>query len=62
MADTCAWAQADSETDLWETTCKRAFRLDEGTPSENYMKFCCYCGKTLVEHPWVDEESEGGNG
>lgn len=52
----CVWAQADSDTDLWETSCGRSFSLNEGTPAENHMTWCCYCGKTLEEHPWVDEE------
>lgn len=52
----CVWAQADSDTDLWETSCRRSFCLNEGTPAENRMTWCCYCGKPLEEHPWVDEE------
>ena len=52
----CVWAQADSDTDLWETSCCRSFCLNEGTPTENHMTWCCYCGKPLEEHPWVDEE------
>ena len=55
--ESCVWAQADSDTDLWETSCGRSFRLDEGTPAENHMKWCCYCGKQLDQHPWVDEEA-----
>jgi hypothetical protein len=58
MADTCTWAQADFETDAWETTCGGVFRLDDGTPSENKMRWCCYCGKSLQESPWADPESE----
>lgn len=33
----------------WDTTCGNRFYLCEGSPSENDMKFCCYCGGQLVE-------------
>lgn len=56
--DACNWAQADFETDAWETTCGGVFRLDDGTPSDNQMRWCCYCGKSLQESPWADPDSE----
>lgn len=44
-----------------ETTCGHAFELNDGTPTENGMKFCCYCGQVLTYVPAssaYDEEDE----
>lgn len=43
---TCLWNEVG---EMWETACGHAFTLIEGTPYENGMTFCCYCGKPLVE-------------
>jgi hypothetical protein len=45
----CRWRQ-DVEGD-WMTGCKNIFVLIHGTPAENDMRYCCYCGKRI----------EGGN-
>ena len=51
----CCWRQdGDGYSDLFETDCGRAFSIIEGTPSENEMTYCCYCGGALEEdliHP-----------
>lgn len=54
----CTWSQDGEGEDLWITGCGNCFRIDEGTPSENKMNFCCYCGASLFESPWVDDEWE----
>ena len=54
MPDVCTWTQ-DDDSHLWMTACQGDFSLEEGTPSENQMRFCCYCGKPLEEHPYEDE-------
>jgi hypothetical protein len=36
---------------VWSTSCGNAFCLNHGTPSDNDMKFCCYCGLMLREVP-----------
>lgn len=54
----CRWVQDDLEGDTWGTSCGHYFRLDDGTPADNDMKFCCYCGKTLIE-ALFEEESSG---
>lgn len=51
---TCTWTHDDIE-DKENTQCGEAFLLDSGTPIENKMKFCCYCGKVLVEKENEDE-------
>lgn len=43
----CAWKRDDDGN--WQTGCGGMFvLLDEGTPAENSMAFCCYCGKPLA--------------
>ena len=44
----CNWKQDDEGN--WETTCGNMFVIAEGTPSENDMNYCCYCGGLLKEH------------
>ena len=41
----CSWTQADDHA--YETSCGQSFCLDEGSPEDNEMVFCCYCGKHL---------------
>ena len=43
----CRWAQDDNG--VWETECGNMFECDDGTPYENDMNFCPYCGGKLVE-------------
>lgn len=42
----CQWEQ-DDEGGYWQTQCGEAFEIIEGTPEQNGMKYCHYCGKTL---------------
>ena len=42
----CAWS-ADGW--LHRTSCGESFAIVDGTPIENDMRFCCYCGKALSE-------------
>jgi hypothetical protein len=42
----CVWKE---EEECWETSCGHAFCLNTGTPSENGMQFCPYCGKPIKE-------------
>ena len=45
----CVWHN-DPETDnLWDTDCRQLFEIYDGTPTENGMEFCCYCGKPIRE-------------
>ena len=47
VTDTCTWHVDDDGH--WHTDCGRMFTLFDGTPVENGMAFCPYCGKALVE-------------
>lgn len=42
----CVWKR--DEDGNWHTGCGGMFVLDEGTPGDNSMAFCCYCGKPLA--------------
>ena len=45
----CVWHN-DPETDnSWDTGCRQLFEIYDGTPTENGMRFCCYCGKSISE-------------
>lgn len=48
----CEWVE--DEDGVWATACKQDFVLNAGTPAENGMRFCCYCGRPLLAHPWAD--------
>ena len=55
----CRWLQeGDEESDTWAASCgrHRYFSLNEGTPKDNHMTHCCYCGKPLVEVPIEEGE------
>jgi len=44
----CKWTH-DEFADCWDTECGEAFCLMEGTPKDNKMKYCPYCGKQIVD-------------
>jgi hypothetical protein len=48
-SQSCLWSRADDDTDCWETSCDQAFSIIDGTPAENSMKFCTFCGKPVEE-------------
>lgn len=39
----CLWSQ-DLDDDMWETSCKQAWVFPDGTPKDNGVKFCPFCG------------------
>ena len=41
---TCEWELFDIDTNAYDTQCGNAFLMSDGTPAENQMAFCCYCG------------------
>ena len=52
MNEECAWHEEDG---CWATDCGEIFVINEGTPEENEMKFCCFCGKHIVQFPQEGE-------
>ena len=47
MGDTCEWTE--NEGGCWDAACGGKFEVIEGTPNENSMNYCPYCGKSLKE-------------
>jgi hypothetical protein len=45
----CGWVRESEDSDTWATGCGEYFTLNEGTPKENKMEFCCFCGNTIEE-------------
>jgi len=42
----CKWTYDD---DFWDTDCGKAFTIMEGTPKDNEMKYCPYCGRQIEQ-------------
>jgi hypothetical protein len=54
--DTCTWHQdGDSDSGVYATSCRHYFHLDDGTPEDNKMSWCCYCGKKLAQELIAEE-------
>jgi hypothetical protein len=48
QAKTCRWAEDKNDEGLWNTSCKESFILNAGTPFDNKMNFCCFCGRVII--------------
>lgn len=53
ITNTCGWYEEYEGP--WESTCGHAFIINEGTPAENGMKFCPFCGLPLIENKYVED-------
>lgn len=42
----CTWT-LDPDGELWDTGCGQAFCLSDGTPKENDMIYCPFCGNRI---------------
>ena len=52
---TCKWELFDTDTNAYDTQCSNAFLIADGTPADNQMDYCCYCGlKIEVVEPSAD--------
>ena len=57
--ETCTWQQdGDSDSGFYGTSCKRYFDLNDGTPEDNKMAWCCYCGKKLAQKLITEDEDD----
>lgn len=57
--ETCTWQQdGDSDSGSYGTSCRRYFNLEDGTPEDNKMAWCCYCGKKLAQALITEDEDE----
>lgn len=53
----CCWTEDFAGN--WSAQCGEQFVLVEGSPHDNKMMFCCYCGGRLVENKYFEpKESE----
>ena len=55
----CRWLQdGDEDSGTYMASCnQRYFSVVDGTPKDNHMEHCCYCGKPLVEVPIEPEDN-----
>jgi len=55
----CLWLQdGDEDSGTYMASCnRRYFMFEDGTPTDNRMSHCCYCGKRLVEVPIEPEDN-----
>jgi len=44
----CTWVY-DDNLDYWDTLCEKGWCFTEGTPKQNRMKFCPFCGDKLKQ-------------
>jgi hypothetical protein len=52
----CTWHQdGDSDSGTYSTSCGHYFVLEDGTPEDNEMAHCCYCGKRLAQELIAEE-------
>jgi hypothetical protein len=49
----CTWTENSDGT--WETTCGNAWIFLAGTPSDNQVRWCPYCGRVLHEVRYRDD-------
>jgi hypothetical protein len=45
----CEWRLSDPDEGTWSTSCMCDFAILCGTPKQNDMRFCCYCGDPIRE-------------
>ncbi len=56
MTAECEWK--DDGEGNWNSSCGECWTLIDGTPKDNRMRFCCYCGKPLREFTPEQSASE----
>ena len=43
----CTWTE--DANGFWDTSCDNAHTIINGTPADNLMRYCCYCGHLIVQ-------------
>lgn len=57
--ETCTWHQDDdSDSGVYATSCGHYFSITDGTPEDNKMQWCCYCGKKLTQELITEDDDE----
>ncbi len=50
LRESCTYRLADDDANAWEcSACGELWCLDTGTPRENNMHYCPYCGRRITE-------------
>lgn len=49
MTKQCVWMPEEWPGEAWETSCDGLYQITTGTPEDNGMKFCPFCGGELIE-------------
>lgn len=52
----CGWQRDEDGND--QTDCGGTWCLNDGTPPENGMKFCPYCGKLIAWCSYQEDDDE----
>jgi hypothetical protein len=50
----CVWKE--NEDGAWATNCGQLFEVSNGTPEENGMLFCHFCGRKIHENKYFSGE------
>lgn len=61
----CEWLSEGEDYPVWETACGKSFDFENEGPTANGCKFCCFCGRTLIETlspPPADTQTVDGEG
>ena len=45
----------------WETGCGHRFEINDGTPFENDMRYCPFCGSPIDQHTADDLQEESSD-
>ena len=48
---TCLWTE--TKDGHWETGCNQMHCFEDGSPSDNHLQYCGYCGERLTEQRWT---------
>jgi hypothetical protein len=57
--DVCMWEQIDDEGSDWESFCGDAWYFESGSPQENNIKFCPFCGRRVEVKFYEPDIREG---
>ncbi len=50
----CGWMPEEEDSNWFQTDCGEIFILEDAPPIDKSIKFCCYCGKPLIEQTLED--------
>lgn len=50
IVNKCDWHQDEHQGETWGTDCGHYFTIIDGSPADNEMKFCPFCGDEIEQH------------